>query len=78
MGLGPPSTSLGDEIYVLYGSNIPFIVRTLSGKQIPEIKDTSVMSKTFARLVGDCYLDGSMFGEAISGPQLPEKNVILC
>ena len=78
MGLGPPSTSIGDEIYVLYGSNIPFIVRILRGKQIPEIKDTSVMSKTFARLVGDCYLDGSMFGEAISGPQLPEKNVILC
>lgn len=50
MGLCPRDTQPGDKIAVLYGGSVPYVVR--------ENSDGTCM------LVGECYVDGLMFGKA--------------
>ncbi|KAI0144497.1 heterokaryon incompatibility protein-domain-containing protein [Xylariaceae sp. FL1272] len=52
-GLGPMQTRPGDLIYVIYGANIPFILRP---------NDDTTLS-----LVGEAYVHGVMDGEALGG-----------
>ena len=47
---GPDSVSVGDVLVILYGGDVPFVLR-------PE--------KDYYTLVGECYLFGSMNGEAL-------------
>ena len=49
MGLFPQTTHVGDEISVISGGHIPFVVRRLSGDDF--------------QLVGECYVHGIMDGE---------------
>jgi hypothetical protein len=67
MGLSYPSIEVGDEVWVLNGARVPFILR-------PRLHDSGAYSYTF---VGDCYLDGFMHGEAIDNPRHSECDVIL-
>ncbi|KAK4444184.1 HET-domain-containing protein [Podospora aff. communis PSN243] len=53
MGLGPPNTEEGDEVWVLSGGNVPFILR-------PHGENT-------LSFVGDAYVHGIMHGEATEG-----------
>jgi hypothetical protein len=55
-GIGPAELEEGDEIYILAGGKLPFVLRPLPESQ-PD---------TF-ELVGDCYVHGIMDGEAVSG-----------
>lgn len=48
-GLCFPSAQQGDEIWIIAGSRVPLVLRR---------------SQTSHRLVGECYLDGAMYGEA--------------
>lgn len=48
MGLGPASMQRGDEVYVLPGGEVPFILRHRQKNQYS--------------LIGDCYLEGAMDG----------------
>ncbi|KAF2840686.1 HET-domain-containing protein [Patellaria atrata CBS 101060] len=50
-GIGPPVLQDGDKICVLFGANTPFILR-------PDVDGTH-------KLVGECYVNGLMNGEAI-------------
>ncbi|CAN9179786.1 unnamed protein product [Alternaria alternata] len=50
IGLSFPNTKVGDEVWVIHGSNVPFILRRRS--------ETSAQH----RLVGDTYLQGVMDG----------------
>jgi len=52
MSLAPPCTRPGDEVYVLHGGNIPFIVRSI-GKKLRE------EGSVYGVLVRDCFLDES-------------------
>ncbi|KAH6719478.1 heterokaryon incompatibility protein-domain-containing protein [Leptodontidium sp. MPI-SDFR-AT-0119] len=52
LGLGPATVELGDGIYVLLGSSFPVILRP--GKNDGHLE-----------VVGECYVDGFMKGEAI-------------
>lgn len=49
----------GDSIVILFGGNVPYVLRSLNDNQW--------------RFVGECYLDGYMNGEALDnegkGPQ---------
>jgi hypothetical protein len=51
MGLAPLSTVKGDEIWILKGGSMPFVLRAVGGEDK-------------YRFVGDCYVHGVMEGEA--------------
>jgi len=51
LGLGPASMMSGDTVAILFGGNVPYILRPLANNQW--------------HFVGECYLDGYMDGEAM-------------
>ncbi|ETS83914.1 hypothetical protein PFICI_05790 [Pestalotiopsis fici W106-1] len=52
VGVGPEFIKEGDSIVLLFGGQVPYIVRESEGKH---------------RLIGECYIDGVMRGEVITG-----------
>lgn len=50
IGLGPSGVQKGDGLYILSGGEMPFILRPRDGHHL---------------LVGECYVDGIMQGEAV-------------
>ncbi|PNP86019.1 hypothetical protein FNYG_01075 [Fusarium nygamai] len=64
IGLVPLLAEAGDQIYVLNGGAVPFVLR--KGKRL----------LNGHRLVGECYIHGIMNGEAIQG-EYEEKDVRL-
>lgn len=52
IGVGPEFMKEGDLIVILFGGQVPYIVREVEGKH---------------RLIGECYIDGIMQGEAVTG-----------
>jgi len=57
LGMGPVSTQVGDEVWVLKGARTPFILRRKSSKQY--------------ELIGEAYVHGIMDGEAATGDFRP-------
>lgn len=53
LGFVPKEAFIGDEVYVLFGGGMPYILR-------PTAED-----KEF-QFVGDCYVHGIMDGEAVT------------
>jgi len=53
LGMGPISSQVGDEIWVLKGSRAPFILRRKGTGQY--------------QLIGEAYVHGIMHGEAVEG-----------
>ena len=51
VALGPPNTEPGDAICILHGSKLPVVLRRQDDKW---------------RFIGQCYVDGVMFGEAVT------------
>jgi hypothetical protein len=64
MGLGSPE--LGDEIWVLFGGDNPFIQR-------PSVTDPGCH-----QLIGSCYVHGLMDGEAMVDVEAKQRTVTLC
>ncbi|PQE15101.1 Heterokaryon incompatibility protein [Rutstroemia sp. NJR-2017a BVV2] len=62
IGLGPRTTRVGDAVWIACGGNMPLILR-------PAEESNSGSSDWQPRyaLVGDCYVDGCMDGEAADG-----------
>ncbi|KAF2018011.1 HET-domain-containing protein [Aaosphaeria arxii CBS 175.79] len=56
MALVHPGTQPGDEIWVLEGGNVPFVLRAGTSEDSPTSR---------YELVGDCYLDECMDGQAL-------------
>jgi len=52
IGLAPADAEVGDEIHLLAGGNVPYVLRRRSGD----------LAFTF---VGECYVHGIMFGELV-------------
>ena len=67
LGTGPWNAQPGDEVWVLYGGDVPFLLRPIQNAPIQH---------SF-RFLGDCYLHGFMDGEAISGSQDPPVTISL-
>ncbi|KJJ30362.1 hypothetical protein AFLA70_289g001570 [Aspergillus flavus AF70] len=61
LGLGPWSVQPGDEVWVIAGARMPFVLRK------PSSDDSSRTERR--SLVGETYVHGIMDGEAISGGQ---------
>jgi len=51
LGLGPASMMSGDTVVILFGGNVPYILRSLENNRW--------------HFTGECYLDGYMYGEAL-------------
>jgi len=70
MGTGPLSLVEGDQVYVLKGSNVPFILRPVNRPDDAQ-RRSGVDGDLYCTMVGDCYCHGMMDGEAIR--KLPEQ-----
>ena len=58
VGIGPPQTLPGDQVWVFYGGKAPFVMRRME----KEDGSDKICSLT---LVGDAYVHGIMDGEAV-------------
>jgi hypothetical protein len=59
MGIGPPGTRPGDQVWVLCGGQVPFVMRKLKRNNFTDAKSCE------RALVGDAYVHGVMDGEAM-------------
>ncbi|PQE05937.1 heterokaryon incompatibility protein [Rutstroemia sp. NJR-2017a BBW] len=62
IGLGPRTTRVGDEIWIACGGNMPLILRPAESSN-----SSHPYGQPRCTLVGDCYIDGFMDGEAADG-----------
>jgi hypothetical protein len=97
-GLCYPQTCVGDEVWVLDGGTVPFILRTVHLDQEerealrPVDVDDSEGDESdgsgrnfqwekpiegYYELIGDCYFDGYMHGEAIRDSTLSAQSIVL-
>ncbi|KAH8743709.1 heterokaryon incompatibility protein-domain-containing protein [Hyaloscypha sp. PMI_1271] len=60
IGIGPPTTLVGDEAWILFGGNFPFILRERSSDETCDQK-----FNTGHVLIGDAYIHGIMDGEFV-------------
>ncbi|VUC27684.1 unnamed protein product [Clonostachys rosea] len=65
LGFGPTDLAVGDEVWVLPGGKVPFILRAESGNP-----------QGFHTFVGPSYLDGIMTGEALDGTEFTEIRLV--
>jgi hypothetical protein len=79
LGIGPKDTQIGDEVYVIIGSNVPFVLRAdapqFRDKENCTGEDTTKPTYPHFRLIGDCYTHGIMDGEACNAQA---SYIILC
>ncbi|KAF3033456.1 hypothetical protein E8E11_000963 [Didymella keratinophila] len=63
IGIGPPSTRIGDQVWVFNGGNVPFVMRKLDEEPgiCPQLS-----------FIGDAYVHGIMDGEAMNGSLLTQ------
>jgi hypothetical protein len=63
VGMFPRSAKAGDEVYLLYGGDFPFVLRKLE-------------QEGYFQLVGQCYVHGIMEGQ-LDWKRYPSRNVYL-
>jgi hypothetical protein len=68
-GTGPPQMEVGDEVWVLFGGRVPFILRPIANFK-------QANRPNAYNFIGDCYMHGIMDGQALDGG-LPEVMVNL-
>jgi len=67
VGLGPENMELGDDVAILFGGRVPFIVRkTTTTTSLVRVSHPSLD----CTLVGEAYCQGMMEGEALVGKDL--------
>lgn len=70
LGLGPMSMQEGDEIWLLHGSRVPFLLRRVSEEEEKDVIEVNAhegsarRTRTYFKLIGDLYVHGIMHGEA--------------
>ncbi|KAK6376516.1 1,3-beta-D-glucan synthase [Exophiala oligosperma] len=70
--LAPQSTKEGDAVYILAGGKVPFVLRPISPHDEHRQNESTLTSSQSLllqahqyRLVGDCFVEGIMYGEFI-------------
>jgi hypothetical protein len=63
LGLGPVSSDIGDELWILRGARMPFVLRRRDDRQY--------------QLIGEAYVHGIMHGEAVQGNFKPIPLVLV-
>ncbi|PQE33433.1 heterokaryon incompatibility protein [Rutstroemia sp. NJR-2017a WRK4] len=74
VGLCPWAARTGDVIVILYGGNVPFLLRPVSSEV--EGGHNSKEVKRF-ELVGECFVSGVMHGEYLKGRNLRESETFI-
>lgn len=74
IGMGPSSMTVGDEVYVLFGGNLPFILSD-SGKQA--VLEPGQAPQKLYYLRGDAYVHGIMDGETVDSDSVEGEKVYL-
>ena len=69
VGLGTPYAQVGDNVVILAGGNVPFILRQLPASRmfydyLDPLELMDIADKVYA-FVGDCYVEGIMHGEFV-------------
>jgi hypothetical protein len=76
LGLGPREMQVGDQVYLINGSNVPFVLRPRSDTERREHFD---LPYKFFDLVGNCYVHGIMDGELYENdPETRQMSLVLC
>lgn len=65
LGLGPRDAITGDQVWLLAGARVPFILRPASNPQ----------GTARFQLIGECYLHGEMHGEAMGRGEVTFKPI---
>ena len=65
VGIGPPRTKAGDEVWVVRGGKVPHILRP--AEEIFTLPDLKLVDQPCHTFVGEAYLDGIMDGEVAPG-----------
>jgi hypothetical protein len=77
LGLCPPETVPGDLVVALYGAKAPFIIRPQPKDYWSEEEGNMVLYQGGYILIGDCYVDGIMYGEAARRSDLLTKEFLI-
>ncbi|KAI1733764.1 heterokaryon incompatibility protein-domain-containing protein [Xylaria scruposa] len=64
-GLCPWTAQKGDMVVLLYGGNVPYLLRPANKGM--NMKESSVDTVDMFELVGECYVQGIMHGELLKG-----------
>ncbi|KAK8147895.1 hypothetical protein G3M48_000773 [Beauveria asiatica] len=70
LGIGPKSVATGDEVCSLFGCRRPMLLRPVAGTAV---YPSNASSQPEYRLVGECHVDGAMYGEFVLG-NLPDNH----
>ena len=76
LGIGPPTMSSGDRVVVLFGGNVPFLLREHVNSTTTGISLEG--PDPLWKLIGDCYLHGIMDGEAMDEAKGDNTRYFLC
>lgn len=68
----PDISTLGDRIYILGGTRLPFVLRQIGDEEENAKHDSNEQRKTF-RLVGPCFVFGAMDGQAVLETSIKEN-----
>jgi hypothetical protein len=65
LGMGPNALQAGDEVYVINGSNFPFVLKKSDCSNLDRQPEDEIQMIPFPifRLIGDCYVHTIMDGE---------------
>jgi hypothetical protein len=75
IGIGPPTVTPGDEIWVLCGGQVPFILKPRAENgHATRLGKVTNDGFTF---VGDAYVHGIMYGEALNSCDVKQETVLL-
>ncbi|RMJ18164.1 hypothetical protein CDV36_002119 [Fusarium kuroshium] len=74
LGLGPAETQVGDQVWCLFGSWMPFVLRSTGNTR--EIV-AGEGEKSLHSVLGICYVHGAMDGEVADDENLPIEMVYL-
>jgi hypothetical protein len=67
MGTAPGTIERGDQVWILFGSNVPFVLRDITVQNRAgkcRISEHLSEEQDFLK-IGDCYVDGIMKGEMV-------------
>jgi hypothetical protein len=79
MGLGPGSIRKGDEVCILLGGSVPFILRKIKRAELDTQRVGLVTANTveYHTLIGEAYCDGLMYREEGLEEDLANGNILL-
>ena len=76
MGLAPSVTRLEDKVCVIHGCRVPFIIRPIEERKTRTEDGKKIRQKCYV-LVGECYIDGFMDGEALRDDKVEAEDIFL-